>query len=82
MIHLVFCDSFIKGMRKHAKQCFSTTLYYTIKLKTEPVLVLELDGFRFSFYIAVNQITAVNAPFVIDQTNAAILKCRQCNSFR
>ena len=51
MLQLFLGNFFIKGMRKYTNQRFTIVFNNTINLETESVLMLKIDGFRFSFYI-------------------------------
>ena len=55
MLQLFLGDFFIKGMRKYTNQRFAVVFNNTINLETKSVLMLEIDGFRFSFYILIDK---------------------------
>ena len=55
MLQLFLGNFFIKGMRKYTNQRFTVVFNNTINLETKSVLMLEIDGFRFSFYILIDK---------------------------
>ena len=79
MLQLFLGDFFIKGMRKYTNQRFTIVFNNTINLETKSVFMLEIDGFRFSFYIAIDKPTVFDLIFVVNEADAAFFQRRECN---